>query len=172
MRERVLRLCLNLLGISLLVLMLAIVIQVLCSALDINPIATFLDDKPVLGRAITLNSLLDFQWHLLVLVGILPAGMVWLIDRHVRVDFFYRGFTQRRKRAIDFVGNCLFAAPFFALVLPASIKFLQRAWSSDEGSPNDGLNDLWLIKSVLPVGLGLFALCVLVETIRLVRARL
>ena len=171
MWERVSRLCLNVLGASLLILMLTIVLQVFCSALDINPITSFGDAKPLLGKAITLNSMLDFQWHILVLAGILPAGLIWLIDKHVRVDFFYQGFTPNRKKAVDVVGNCLFAAPFFVLVFPASIKFLERAWNSDEGSQNDGLNDLWLIKSVLPLGLGLFALAVLAETIWIARAK-
>ena len=56
-------------------LMLAIVLQVLCSALDINPLAQFASALPLLGKGLTLNSLLDLQWHLLVIVGLLPAGV-------------------------------------------------------------------------------------------------
>ena len=164
------QMCLSLLGLGLIVLMGAIVAQVLCSALDINPLLTFEQTQLLIGDAITLNSLLDFQWHLLVITGLLPAGLVWLMDRHVRVDFIYEGRSSKTKARINLIGNLLFAVPFFVLVLPASWSFLIRAWTSDEGSRNGGLNDLWLIKSIMPFGLGLLALALAIETIRLFKA--
>lgn len=164
------QMCLSLLAVALILLMGTIVLQVLFSATDVNPVATFSQALTLVGTAVTLNSLLDFQWHLLVVVGLIPAGLVWLMDAHVRVDFLYQNRTPRTQARINLLGNLLFAGPFFALVLPASWDFMLRAWTSDEGSRNGGLNDLWLIKAVLPLGLALFALAVLVETLRLVRA--
>jgi len=170
MRQRIEYLCLGTLSVCLIVLMVAIVLQVVCSALDVNPVAVFEQARLLVGDAVTLNSLLDFQWHLLVITGLLPAGLVWLMDRHVRVDFFYQRQSKRAQARINLAGNLIFAAPFFALVLPAAWTFMMRALVSDEGSRNAGLNDLWLIKTVIPFGLGLLALAVLVETIRLLRA--
>lgn len=152
-----------------LVLMAGIVVQVVASAIDLNPLVEFSAPLPLLGNAITLNSVLDFQWHLLVIIGLVPSGIVWMNGKHVRVDFLYQLCSVPRQNRIDFAGNLVFALPFFALVLPASIDFLERAWRSDEGSRNGGLNDLWLIKAGLPLGLGLLALAVLLETIRLTR---
>lgn len=160
---------LRILAAGVVVLMGAIVLQVVCSALDINPLASFQADIPLLGKAITLNSLLDFQWHILVIIGLLPAGLVWLQGTHVRVDFLYNPMTPQWKARIDLAGNLLFAVPFFFFMLPASTRFMLRAWTSDEASRNGGLNDLWLIKSILPVGLFLLALAVLVESLRLMR---
>ena len=154
----------------LVVMMMAIVLQVVCSALDINPVARFGQNLAFVGSAISLNSLLDFQWHLLVIVGLLPVGLVWLADKHVRVDFLYDRQTPGWRSRINLIGNLIFAVPFFFLVLPASWNFMQRAWTSGEGSRNGGLNDLWLIKAVLPLGLSLLLLAILVETIRLIRA--
>lgn len=170
MSKRLEQICLSLLGIGLIVLMAAIVAQVVCSALDINPLTAFKTTHLLIGDAISLNSLLDSQWHLLVITGLLPAGLVWLMDRHVRVDFIYDKRSPKTKARINLVGNLLFAVPFFVLVLPAAWNFMLRAWSSDEGSRNGGLNDLWLIKSILPLGLGLLALALAVETIRLLKA--
>lgn len=164
------QMCLSLLGVGLIVLMAAIVVQVVCSALDINPLVAFESVHLLIGDAITLNTLLDFQWHLLVITGLLPAGLVWLMDRHVRVDFIYEGRSPKTKARINLVGNLLFALPFFVLVLPAAWSFMLRAWSSDEGSRNGGLNDLWLIKSIIPLGLGLLAFALLIETVRLFKA--
>ncbi|MEP4195212.1 MAG: TRAP transporter small permease subunit [Aliishimia sp.] len=158
------------LALALLVLMASIVVQVICSAFDVNPLASFASDLTLVGRAVSLNSLLDLQWHLLLSIALLPAGIVWLADSHVRVDFIYQNQTKRAREQINLAGNCLFAAPFLALALPASWDFMLRAWKSDEGSRNGGLNDLWLIKAVLPLGLMLLALAVIIETFRLIRA--
>jgi TRAP-type mannitol/chloroaromatic compound transport system permease small subunit len=162
--------CLTALAIGLIVLMGSIVLQVVCSALDINPLATFADALPVVGEALTLNSLLDFQWHLLVLLALLPAGIVWSMDRHIRVDFYYQRQTTAWRARLDLIGNVLFAAPFLGLVLPASLDFANRAWQSDEGSRNGGLVDLWLIKFSLPLGFMLLALAIGIESVRLLRA--
>jgi len=96
----------------------------------------------------------------LVITGLLPAGLVWLMDRHVRVDFIYDKFATKTKARINLIGNVLFAAPFFALVLPAAWNFMLRAWTSDERSNSGGLNDLWLVKAFIPIGLGLLALAI------------
>ena len=169
MSKRVEQMCLSLLGAGLIVLMAAIVAQVVCSALGINPLVALESAHLLIDDAITLNTLLDFQWHLLVTTGLLPAGLVWLMDRHVRVDFIYDGRSAKTKARINLIGNLLFAVPFFVLVLPAAWSFMLRAWTSDEGSRNDGLNDLWLIKSIIPLGLGLLALALVIETIRLLK---
>lgn len=91
------------------------------------------------------------------------------MDRHVRVDFFYQRQSARWQARLNLLGNTVFAAPFFAMAIQASWSFTARAWKADEGSRNAGLNDLWLIKSVLPLGLSVLALAVLIETVRLLR---
>ncbi|MEO1475854.1 MAG: TRAP transporter small permease subunit [Pseudomonadota bacterium] len=151
------------------ILMCAIGLQVIFSAFDINPIVAFDREYTVVGKAITLNSLLDLQWHLLVIIGLLPVGLVWALGRHVRVDFIYNTMSPRGQARVNLLGNLVFAAPFFVLMLPAAWTFMMRAWTSDEGSASGGLSDLWLIKAALPLGLGLLALAIVVETVRLVR---
>ena len=162
---------LTVLAAVLVLLMFAIVAQVLCSALDINPVWSTSTPMFLIGDAITLNSLLDFQWHLLVFVALLPAGILWIRDKHVRVDFIYSARSPRYRKFVDLIGNLLFALPFFILMVPAAWDFAMRAWSSGEGSRNGGLNDLWLIKATLPIGIALLALAALYETVRLIRAR-
>ena len=156
-------------AVLLLILIGAISLQVLCSALSINPLLTISERLPFIGDAVTLNSLLDFQWHLLVMIGLIPAGIVWLKDKHVRVDFFYTKQSNRVRLTIDLLGNLVFALPFLWLMIPASVDFARRAWRSGEGSRNNGLEDLWIIKSILPFGLSLLALAVVVESIIKIR---
>ncbi|SMF47689.1 Tripartite ATP-independent transporter, DctQ component [Tistlia consotensis] len=157
------RVLLNGFAVLLLLLMLCICAQVLCSALDLNPLATFQTALPLLGRALTINSLLDLQWHLLVVIGLLPAGLVWRRDGHVRVDFLYAGFRARTKAGVDLAGLLVFTLPFLLLSVPAGWSFMLRAWSSSEMSPNGGLTDRFLVKSLLPAGLAILLLVALLD---------
>ena len=159
----------TLLSVLVIVLMLAIVLQVVSSALDVNPLAVFDGDHLLVGRAITLNSLLDFQWHLLVIIGLLPAGIVWLRDRHVRVDFLSANFSERTRVMIGLAGNIVFAGPFRAMIIPATVGFAQRAYRSGEDGTSGGLADLWLIKGVLFVGFCILAVALVIDTVKLVR---
>lgn len=151
------------------VLMVAIVLQVLFSFLDLNPIVVFENSWPLVGDAITLNSLLDFQWHLLAMIALLPAGIVWLRDRHVRVDFIHSRLSARWRAIVDLVGNLVFATPFLVLSTLAAWDFTGRAWRIDEGSASAGLEDLWLVKGMLPLGLSILGLAVALECVRLLR---
>ena len=160
---------LDVLACAVLALMALVGAQVALSLFDINPVVVFAAALPLLGEAVTLNSLLDLQWHLFALIALLPSGLVLLRGRHVRVDFIYAGLSARRRRLIDLAGHLVFAAPFFVMAVPAGWDFTRRAWLSDEGSRSGGLSDLWLIKAVLPLGLGLLALAVAWEAVRLIR---
>lgn len=160
----------RLMSVAVILLMLGIVLQVVCSALDINPLLSLDHRRFLIGKAITLNSLLDLQCYLLVIVGLVPAGMVWLRDRHVRVDFLYSSYSARSQARLNIAGNVLLAAPFLVMVLAASWDFMTRAWTSGEGSRNGGLADLWLIKAVLPLGLGLLLAAIMTETFVLARS--
>lgn len=144
-------------------LMLAISAQVVFSFFDINPIATFKSSLPVIGKAITLNSLLDFQWHLLAVIALMPAYLVWMRDGHVRVDFLYATLTERQKAVVEITGHVFLTAPFLFLCTPAAWSFMMSAYTSGQGSRNDGLNDLFLVKAILPIGLGLLLVVLLVD---------
>lgn len=151
-------------------LMVFIVLQVVFSFFDINPVVEFGQRWLFVGSAITLNSLLDFQWHLLELISLLPAGYVWWIDGHVRVDFLYSGYGPKGRTLTDQIGNLVFALPFLIVSIPAAYKFALRSFVSGEGSRNGGLNELFLIKSLLPLGLILLLLFVLLDAWRALRA--
>lgn len=170
--ERLSAMVMAVLGWAVILLACAIVLQVAANALDLNPLWTFDASVPLLGGALTLNGLLDLQWHLLAAIALLPAGLVWLRDRHVRVDVIQSRLSTRGKAVVDLAGNLIFAVPFFILIVPAALGFMWGAWRVDEGSANGGLVDLWAIKALLPLGLGLLGLAIAFETIRLMRVLL
>lgn len=154
------RLVLDAFAVLVLVLATAIGAQVLFSYFNINPVLQFSDPVFLFGQAITLNSLLDLQWHILCVIGLLPAGIVWLRNGHIRVDFFYARQTNRRQALIELVGHLIFTLPFLVMSIPAAWGFMMSAYRSGQGSANDGLNNLFLVKATLPLGLLLLAIIV------------
>ena len=146
-----------------------IVLQVFCSFLDLNPLVSFARKWPFFGQAITLNSLLDLQWHLLAVISLLPAGYVWWIDGHVRVDFLYSNYGPKGRAGADLIGNIVFALPFLIVSIPAAYRFALRSFVSGEGSRNGGLNALFIIKSLLPLGLSVLLVFVALDCWRLLR---
>lgn len=168
--NRVLHLILDAFGIIVIALMLCIGAQVLLGKLDWNPVATFSPALPLLGGAITLNSLIDLQWHMLCVVGLLPAALVWRMDRHVRVDFLYSNLGPRARAAIELIGHLLFTLPFLVMLLPASWTFAAEAFRTRETTISGGLTDLFLVKGLLPLGLLLLLAVVLLDVPRNLRA--
>lgn len=144
-------------------LMLCVSAQVFFNFLDISVLARFQTALPLLGTALTLNSLLELQWHLLAVIAFVPAGLVWLRDGHIRVDFLLCRMSSSQKQTVDIIGNILFAVPFLSMCIPASWAFAMRAFASAEASSNGGLADRYLVKGVVPFGLALLALAILID---------
>ena len=154
---------------AILAMMIAVVIQVIASRMGLTTIVAFDASWPLFGNAITLNSLSDFQWYLLAAVALLPAGIVWLRDRHVRVDFAYCRFGLHGKAAVDLGGLIVFALPFLVLIIPYAWEATLQSLARSEKSPNGGLIDRYLVRSMLPIGLGLLLLAMIFEAWQLLR---
>ena len=163
------KILLTLCAIAILAMMTAVVVQVIASRVGVTTIVAFDASWPLFGNAITLNSLSDFQWYLLAAVALLPAGIVWLRDRHVRVDFAYCRFGLRGKAAVDLCGLIVFALPFLVLIIPYAWEATLQSLARGEKSPNGGLIDRYLVRSMLPIGLGLLLLAMLFEAWQLLR---
>jgi TRAP-type mannitol/chloroaromatic compound transport system permease small subunit len=146
-----------------LLLMVLINVQVLLGAFRVGQFVDFGRVLPLFGRGLTTNSLIDLQWHLMVLVSFLPMGLLLLSNGHVRVDFLFNRLSPRRRAMIDVGGHLLLAAPFLALMLWQSWRFAMLAWNSGEGSSLGGLRDYWMIRGVVFVGFVVLALAVLVD---------
>ena len=78
------------------------------------------------------------------------AGYALMLDRHVRVDIFYRPASFRRKAVVDLVGVVFFLMPFVWVVSAYSLKFVSRSWQYQEGSANvGGMPGLYVLKSFI-----------------------
>ena len=84
--------------------------------------------------------------------GLFLLGSAFALKRgaHVRVDIFYRDFSNVRKAWIDLLGNIIFLQPVCWIILFYSWGYVGFSWSIMEVSPEpDGLPFVYLQKSLL-----------------------
>ena len=71
-------------------------------------------------------------------------------NAHVRVDIFYREFSEKKKAFVDLVGHCLFLQPVCWVIFLFSWGFVELSWRIMEVSAEpDGLPFVYLQNSLL-----------------------
>ncbi|MCK0150999.1 TRAP transporter small permease subunit [Marivita sp. S6314] len=100
----------------------------------------------------------DLQWWLYgaaVLVGI---GYAVTTNSHVRVDIFYDGFKDRKKRKYDIISLAWLFLPFVILCWDVTLGYAIASVVSDEGSSSpNGLHNLWILKVFMNVAFVMIA---------------
>lgn len=88
----------------------------------------------------------------------MAVGYAYLLDAHVRVDFFYGNWSERKKAVVDIAGILFTVLPFCALLWWASYGYVARSFRMGEGPMAVGGLPLqpWL-KSLILVMAGLLA---------------
>jgi len=82
----------------------------------------------------------------------LMMGMVyaWHHDKHVRVDVFYQGFSETKKRRVNLLGTLLLMLPMMGFIIWSSWRYVIEAWLRLEGSgETGGLPIVFVFKSLL-----------------------
>jgi TRAP-type mannitol/chloroaromatic compound transport system permease small subunit len=84
--------------------------------------------------------------------GLFLLGAAFALKRgaHVRVDIFYRNFSESRKALVDLLGNLIFLQPVCWTILLYSWGYVEFSWRIMEVSPEpDGLPVVYIQKSLL-----------------------
>jgi TRAP-type mannitol/chloroaromatic compound transport system permease small subunit len=68
----------------------------------------------------------------------LAIGYAYLLDAHVRVDFFYGQWSERRKAWCDLIGIVVTVLPFCWLLWWASWGYVERSFRLGEGPMAQG----------------------------------
>lgn len=157
-------------AVAIILMMIAILLQVGASRAGVTTLYDIDGTWPLFGEAITLNSMTDLQWYLLALVALVPAGVVWLRNGHVRVDFAYGTMRPHGKTVVDCLGHLVFALPFLLFMIPDAWELALKAFERGEASPNGGLSDRYLPRMALPVCFALLLSAIVFETWRAIRA--
>ena len=82
---------------------------------------------------------IGFVWHesyiwMHGLVFLLGSAYTFLDDKHVRVDIFYRTFSERYKAYVNIFFSIFFIFPFIFIVSKYSIPYILKSWISLEKS--------------------------------------
>ena len=86
--------------------------------------------------------------------AVFMLGAAFTLQRqgHVRVDIFYRNFSERRKAWVNGLGSLIFLLPLSGFLLGISWDFVANAWEIREESPQaGGLPGVYLLKSLIPL---------------------
>jgi TRAP-type mannitol/chloroaromatic compound transport system permease small subunit len=71
---------------------------------------------------------------------------------HVRVDIFYRDFSDRQRAWVDALGGIVLLLPLCVFITVISWGYVADAWSIRESSPEPGgIPYLYLLKTLLPL---------------------
>ena len=84
--------------------------------------------------------------------GLFLLGAAFALKRgaHVRVDIFYRNFSESRKALVDLLGNLIFLQQVCWIILLYSWGYVEFSWRIMEVSPEpDGLPFVYIQKSLL-----------------------
>lgn len=148
-------------GWLILPLILFVCLTILAAKADINTFVRWESDIPVIGRAVTVNTLLDLQWYIFALVALFGGTYAFRDDRHVMVDFLSASFSDRARMLIRIAGDLMLLLPFCAIVAWYGFDFAMKSYATGEGSTYGGLASRWLVKAAVPAGFALLGLAAL-----------
>lgn len=101
----------------------------------------------------------EMEWHIFSVIFLLGAAYTFKNDAHVRVDLLYARFGARGKAVVDLFGTLFFLLPFCAIIIYASLGFVESSWAVREGSGDPGgLPARYVLKSMIVIGFSLLAL--------------
>lgn len=96
----------------------------------------------------------EMEWHLFSVVILFGVSVALKDEGHVRVDFLFEKYSQRKKAVVNIVGTVLFLVPLTLLVALGSTGFVMDAYSIGEISEDPGgLTHRWIIKSMIPISM-------------------
>lgn len=114
-------------------------------------------------------ALEELQWHLYAYAFMVGVAYCLVQDQHVRVDVIAEHWPARRRAWIDLCAMLLLVMPFAYMVGTSAIPFVEFAHKLNETSRSPGgLSHRWVIKSVIPLAMGLLFLAALARALRMI----
>ncbi len=112
------------------------------------------------------NALLEAQWYMFAAVFLLYAGLTLCEQGHVRVDLFYRKYSEKQKCVLDILGALLCILPLSGLVIYLGFDVFWTAFADGEMSSNAGGLLIWPARLLVPLGFILLSLQAASEIIK------
>jgi TRAP-type mannitol/chloroaromatic compound transport system permease small subunit len=88
--------------------------------------------------------------YLHAMVFLVGAAHTLRVNEHVRVDIFYRDFSQKQKAKVDIFGSLLLLMPVNVFIFMVSFEYVMRSWKIMETSQEaGGIPAAFLLKSLI-----------------------
>lgn len=114
-------------------------------------------------------ALEELQWHLYAFAFMVGLSYTLVHDQHVRVDVIAEKWNKRRRARIEIAAMLILVIPFAAIIFADSLSFIEFSMRLNEKSRSPGgLPSRWIIKSVIPLAMGLLILAALARTARMI----
>lgn len=98
---------------------------------------------------------------------LLGAAYALKTGAHVRVDIFYREFSERSRAWVNSLGGIVFLLPLCAFIVASSWNYVAESWSMRESSPEPGgIPAVFLLKTLIPLAAINLALQGIAEVLR------
>jgi TRAP-type mannitol/chloroaromatic compound transport system permease small subunit len=111
----------------------------------------------------------ELEWHLYAVLLLVGLSYCLVSDTHVRLDIFFRNFSEGTKEYVDLFGMIFLVLPFFTVVFVHGLDFVATAWHVNESSPHPlGLPYWWIIKTFIPLTMFMVLLAALSRIVRAV----
>ena len=111
----------------------------------------------------------ELQWHLYAFGFMVGLSYTLVHDQHVRVDVLAEHWPKRRRAWIEIFALLVLVIPFAGVILYDSIEFIEFSIRLNERSRSPGgLPYRWILKSVIPLAMGLLILAALARTARMI----
>jgi TRAP-type mannitol/chloroaromatic compound transport system permease small subunit len=109
----------------------------------------------------------ELQWHLYAIIVMNAVSFGVTEDIHVRMDLLYQKHSDRTKVWINIFGLMFFLLPLTFVLFIKGVDMVQASYAVGESSVAPaGLPFRWLIKSLLPFSMALYALAAISRIIR------
>lgn len=116
-----------------------------------------------------LVALEELQWHLYAFAFMVGLSYTLVHDQHVRVDVLAERWPKRRRAWIEIFAMLVLVIPFAGVILFDSFDFIEFSIRLNERSRSPGgLPYRWILKSVIPLAMGLVILAALARTARMI----
>lgn len=105
------------------------------------------------GLKLNSNGLQESVIYLHSAIFLLGAAFTLKSDGHVRVDIFYRRFSERTKAWVNSLGHIVFLLPFCVFMFFISWDLVSTSWRVMEISTEPGgIPAVFILKTLIPLG--------------------
>ncbi len=108
----------------------------------------------------------ELEWHIMVPICVFGMSYALRHGEHVRVDVLFQYFSARDKLMVELI-TAIVAMLLSVIVIWLCIPYVWQSWSIGEGTANPGgIEQRYIVKSLIPIGFVLFFAQSLSETIK------